>query len=69
MSFLPIEKPEIGRKVKAVIRSSIPGTDRWDAATAFLIAVDESDCDYRFSDDNSELSYSSDVVYWEYVNS
>jgi len=69
MSFLPIETPETGRKVKAVIRSEIHGTNSWEAITAFLVAVDESDCNYRFADDNSELSYSSDVVYWEYTGS
>lgn len=69
MSLLPIETPEFGRRVKAVIRRSIPGTGTWDAITAFLIAVDEPDCTWRFADDNAELSYSADVVYWEYADS
>lgn len=67
MSLLPVETPEFNRKVKAVVRSEIAGT--WDASTAFLIAVDEPDCTWRFADDNAELSYSADVVYWEYADS
>lgn len=31
-----------------------------------MIAVDEDDCNWRFIDDNSEMSYEWNVVYWEY---
>ena len=68
MDFLPIYKPESGRKVKAVIRSEMPGASMWSVVTAFLVAVDEKDCGYRFADDNSELPYDCDVVYWEYTD-
>jgi hypothetical protein len=68
MSLLPVELPEYDRKVKAVVKSHIAGTDTWDVYKAFLIAVYEDDCVWRFADDNSELSYSADVIYWEYAD-
>jgi len=63
-SLLPIEKPEAGKPVKAVIKHF----SKWDFMTDIeLVAVDESDCDWRFVDDNAELSYDWNVVYWEYI--
>ena len=64
MSLLPVKMPNIGRKVCAVIKNS----DTWTLNTEVnLIAVNEDDCDWRFEEDNCELSYDWDVVYWEYL--
>ena len=62
MAPLPIEKPEIGRKVRAAIK-----TPKWELIKAELIAVNEDDQDWRFADDGAELSYWVDVIYWEYI--
>ena len=35
---------------------------------AELIHVNESDCDWRNADDNSELAFEWNVVAWEYTN-
>ena len=59
--LLTIEKPEVGRRVVAILKHA----DMWQTATPELIAVDEPDCDWRFVD-GSELSYDWDVVYLEY---
>jgi len=62
---LPVKKPEIGRKVKAVLKIG----HKWSFHTdSILVAVDEPDCDWRFADDAAELSYDWDVIYWEYVD-
>ena len=61
--LLPVKLPEFNRPVKAVIASQ----KLTHVVTAFLIAVDEDDCEWRFVDDNSELNVRSfDVVYWVY---
>ena len=66
MSLLPIEMPEVNRKVCAVIKKS----DTWTFSTEVnLIAVDEDDCSWRFVEDNCELSHDWDVIYWEYADS
>jgi len=62
MALLPVEMPEVGRKVKAVIK-----TPKWELIKAELIHVDEDDQDWRFVEDNAELSYMVDVIYWEYI--
>lgn len=54
--------PQVGRVVKADVEHCIGG---WKA-TVELKAVDESDCSWRFADDNSELAYDWDVIRWEY---
>ncbi len=33
--------------------------------TIVLVKVEEDDCDWRFPDDNSELSYDWNVISWE----
>lgn len=59
----PIPKPEVGRPVLATCQHfHTKGTQQ-----AVLVAVEESDVDYRFEDDNSELSYDWSVIAWEYV--
>ena len=62
MALLPIEKPELGKKVRAVVK-----TPRWELIKADLVAVDEDDQDWRFADDNSKLQHWVDVIYWEYI--
>lgn len=60
--LLPVEKPEIGVDVFAVIKhcegNRVQETE--------LKAVDESDCDWRFSSDDCALVYDYDAIYWEY---
>ena len=64
MELLPIKKPELNRPVKAIIKHF----NHWQLHVARMIAVDEDDCDWRTVDDNSELSYEWNVVYWEYMD-
>ena len=58
----PEELPEVGRVVTAIVEYCTS----FSQVTVELIAVDETDCNWRFADDNSELSYDWDVVSWEY---
>jgi hypothetical protein len=63
MSLLPIELPEMGKKVKAVIKFSYS----WHFVDHHILThVDEDDVTWRHEDGN-ELSYNVDVIYWEYV--
>ena len=56
------ELPEVGVIVKADVKHCTGGFE----ATVELIAVNESDCTWRFADDNSELAYDWDVISWVY---
>ena len=63
MSLLPIELPEIGKPVKAVIKFS----NAWSFVDdRTLTRVNEDDVTWR-DEDGDELSYNVDVIYWEYV--
>lgn len=64
MSKLPIEFPEFYRPVKAIIKHF----DKWKFKDVILIVRNETDCDYRFFGDNSQLAYEWNVIYWEYVD-
>lgn len=68
MSLLPVELPEPNKPVKAVIRKELYEGE-WEAITAILVVVEleDGDCDWRFLD-GSELSFTADVVYWEYYS-
>ena len=61
---LPVELPRYGEPVLATLRHWHTKNER----TAVLICVDESDCDWRTADDNSEISYDWDVISWEYLS-
>ena len=63
-SGLPVPTPPAGVKVHAVLKNCF--TDSIQEAT--LISVDDSDCDWRFPEDNAELSHDWDVVFWQEVN-
>jgi hypothetical protein len=56
------ELPEAGRVITAEVEHCTGG----HKSAAELIAVDETDCSWRFADDNSELAYDWDVISWEY---
>lgn len=60
---LPVPRPKRNTPVRAIVKSS----NFMHVNTAFLKAVDEDDCSWRFVDDNAELSNAYDVVYWEYL--
>jgi len=62
MSLLPVTLPEVGRPVKAIIKHF----NNWNTQIVSLVAVDEDDCNWRFVEDDAELDYSWNVVYWEY---
>jgi len=66
-SLLPVQLPEFNRPVRAVIKSPNFQTKKWSLCELELIAVDESDLNWRFVDDGAELSYWVDVIYWEYI--
>lgn len=63
MSLLPVEMPEIGKPVSAVIKACHSWAFTFEVT---LIAVDESDCSWRFVEDGCQFSNDWDVVYWEY---
>lgn len=65
MDLLPVKLPEFNKPVIAVIKSSHSWTFNIEVK---MVCVDEDDCTWRFFDDDSELSYDWDVIYWEYVN-
>lgn len=54
--------PQVGVVVKAEVQHCTQGFE----ATVELIAVNETDCSWRFADDHSELAYDWDVIRWEY---
>ena len=56
--------PEINIKVNAWVQHF----HTKNVIQAELVHVDESDCDWRTADDNSELAYEWNVVAWEYIN-
>lgn len=62
--LLPVSKAEVGRPVRAVLKSSHTWTFHTDVV---LVAVDEDDVDWRFHEDGAELDYNWDVIYWEYI--
>lgn len=59
---LPVELPEVGRTVIAKIKHCTHNNE----FTVEMFAVNESDCNWRFADDEAELSYDWDVVSWTY---
>ncbi len=62
--LLPVPKPEANSVVKAIIRNS----ETKEITTGIpLVAVDETDIDWRFLSDNCCLDTSWDVVFWEYI--
>ena len=69
MSLLPIQLPEFNRPVRAIVKcTSFRDKSEWWVQEDNLVAVDDSDCNWRFADDsNAELAYFADVVYWEYI--
>jgi len=60
----PGQMPDTGRVVKSIIQNCATG----EGDLVVLIAVDESDCLWRFTDDNSELSREWDVLCWTYID-
>lgn len=62
MALLPVELPEVGKPVRAIIKHF----DSWKIAEVDLVAVDEDDCNWRFLEDTCELAHDWNVVYWEY---
>lgn len=54
--------PQVGKPVTAKVEHCTEGYK----ATVELVAVDESDCSWRFADDNAELAHDWDVISWEY---
>lgn len=62
--LLPICPPEIGKPVRVVLKH----WNTWALHTENMIAVDEDDCDWRFSECGSELSNDYNVIYWEYID-
>lgn len=60
----PIEKPErLNTTVLAVVEHWNSKGQRY----AVLYAVDDDDCDWRTTDDDSELSHDWNVVSWIYL--
>ena len=55
--------PELNKKVLA----SVQHFRSKNFIKAELIHVNESDCDWRTVDDNSELAYEWNVIAWEYI--
>ena len=55
--------PEVDKPIEAIVRFCGSGKE----VTAELKRVDEDDCSWRTIGDNSELSYSCDVVKWRYL--
>jgi hypothetical protein len=53
--------PDVGIFVRALLRGCSKGT----IVEALLYHVDEDDCFWRTADDNSEVSYDWDVLYWK----
>lgn len=62
---LPVPLPRYGLPVLAVLRHTSTGNLQYGQ---ILKSVDESDQNWRFVEDNSELSYDWDVIYWEYTD-
>jgi len=54
--------PQVGKVVTAEVEHCTEGF----TAQVELVAVNESDCNWRFADDNSELAYDWYVVAWNY---
>ena len=63
MSLLPVELPEVGRTVTAIVKQF----GRWKTEIAMMKRVDGDDHDWEFSGSIGELSNDYDVIYWEYV--
>jgi hypothetical protein len=61
---LPVELPRYNEDVLAIVQHFHTKSKR----SVVLHSVDESDCSWRISDDNSELAYEWDVISWEYVS-
>ncbi len=66
LCVLPVPTPEFGRTVKAAIKTENRQYG-WSLTYAELMAVDESDCTWRFASDGAELAFHADVIYWEYT--
>lgn len=60
--LLPVQLPEPSKPVTAIIKHP----EKWDTHVVDMVAVDEDDCNWRFSSDNCELAHGWSVVYWEY---
>lgn len=65
MSNLPVKLPDFNKPVRAVLKNSLNWIFHTDQ---ILVAVDESDCSWRFYEGDEELDYCWDVVYWEYCD-
>jgi hypothetical protein len=53
--------PDVGVFVRAILR----GCSKGKIVEALLYHVDEDDCFWRTADDNSEVSYDWDVLFWK----
>lgn len=62
MALLPVELPEENKPVRALIKHF----EKWDIHDVELYACDDDDCDWRFVNDDSELAFEYNVIYWEY---
>ena len=60
--LLPVAISEYGKPVIAIIKHF----NIWATREVELVAVNESDCTWRFCSDNCELAYEWNVIYWEY---
>lgn len=63
MALLPVVLPEKNKPVRAIIKHF----STWEIHDVKLYACDDDDCNWRFSDDDSELANAYNVVYWEYI--
>ena len=54
------QAPEVGVFVRAVLKGCTTGK----LIEEVLYRVDESDCYWRTADDNSEVDFNWDVIYW-----
>ena len=63
-SSLPIELPEIGRPVGAVLKRY----NGWTTTVMVLVRVDEPDEDFRTHPANNSIAHEWNVIYWEYLD-
>jgi len=62
MNLLPIKSPKYNIPVTAIIKHST----EWNVHVVNLVYVLEDDVNWRYLEDNCELAYDRDVIYWEY---
>lgn len=60
---LPVQLPEFNKPVLAILRHCNSGSQIY----AVLKAVNGGDHDWETCDDGSELSFSYDVIAWQYM--